>query len=61
MTYESHRHREPASRLADYVTEAPTTLAGPPRTDLATPDPEMDPEFQALRWFPLPNEIIATA
>jgi selenocysteine lyase/cysteine desulfurase len=60
MTYQSHRHREPASRLADYLAEARAILAGPMRTDIAAADPELDAEFEALRWFPLPSEV-ATA
>ncbi|MDL2334781.1 MAG: aminotransferase class V-fold PLP-dependent enzyme [Chloroflexota bacterium] len=57
MEYASHRHREPASRLADYLAEAKSTLAGPPRTDLPIDHPDLDAEFELLRWFPLPSEI----
>jgi hypothetical protein len=57
MRYAAHRHREPMSRLADYLAEARSLLADPPRTDLPIVDPIMDAEFQALRWFPLPSEI----
>jgi hypothetical protein len=60
MTYQAHRHREPISRLADYLAEARTLLAGPPRMDLPIETPEMDADFELLRWFPLPSEV-ATA
>ena len=35
MRYAAHRHREPESRLADYLAEARALLATPP----ATPPP----------------------
>lgn len=57
MSYTAHRHREPASRLADYLAEARSILVGPPRTDLPIDQPDLDPDFESLRWFPLPSEV----
>ena len=57
MSYTAHRHREPASLLADYLAEAKAMLALPPRTDLPIDHPDLDPEFELLRWFPLPAEV----
>jgi hypothetical protein len=59
MSYEAHRHREPLSRLADYLAEARSMLALPPRTDLPIDYPDLDADFELLRWFPLPAEIAA--
>ena len=59
MRYAAHRHHEPNSSLADYLAEARTLLAGPPRTDLPIDRPDLDPEFELLRWFPLPSEVVA--
>ena len=60
MAYPAHRHREPASRLADYLAEARSMLAGPPHSDLPIINPEMDADFELLRWFPLPSEVGAS-
>jgi hypothetical protein len=57
MEYSSHRHREPASRLVDYLVEARELLAAPMRTDLPIDHPDLDAEFELLRWFPLPAEV----
>jgi selenocysteine lyase/cysteine desulfurase len=57
MTYMSHRHFEPQSRLADYLSEARAILASPPTNGWKPEDPELDAEFEALRWFPLPSEV----
>jgi hypothetical protein len=59
MSYAAHRHREPLSRLADYLAEARLLLAGPPRTDLPIDHPVLDSDFELLRWFPLPSEVVA--
>jgi selenocysteine lyase/cysteine desulfurase len=58
MRYAAHRHREPESRLADYLTEARSILAAPP----PAPPPEaltVSADFEALRWFWLPEEVAA--
>jgi hypothetical protein len=57
MKYKAHRHREPASRLADYLAEARGLLSGPPLNRFAIEDLDLDAEFEMLRWFPLPNEV----
>ncbi len=59
MTYASHRHREPESRLAGYLEEAREILAAPPRP---VPVPtlaghEVGPDFESLRWFLLPEDV----
>jgi selenocysteine lyase/cysteine desulfurase len=57
MAYSAHRHREPASRLADSLAEARALLAAPMRTDLPINQPDLDADFELLRWFPLPAEV----
>jgi selenocysteine lyase/cysteine desulfurase len=63
MTYASHRHREPESRLADYLAEARRLLASPPPPSTAAIEGsaslEVGPDFESLRWFWLPHEIAA--
>ncbi len=39
MRYAAHRHREPESRLADYLAEARALLADPPRAPAGTQEP----------------------
>jgi selenocysteine lyase/cysteine desulfurase len=58
MRYAAHRHRAPESALATYLDEARRLLAAPPPP--AAPDPEaLSADFEALRWFWLPEEIAA--
>ena len=56
MAWPEHRRREPESRLADYLAEARAILASPPPAPVQEP-PALDPEFELLRWFPLPHEV----
>ncbi len=57
MRYEAHRHREPETRLADYLAEARALLAAPPPTPAAAAGPlDVDADFEHLRWFWLPSE-----
>jgi hypothetical protein len=56
MTWPSHRHHEPESRLAVYLAEARDMLSGPPASQWLPVDPELDADFEALRWFPLPSD-----
>lgn len=56
MAYAAHRHREPQSRLADYLAEARSMLGSPSTNGFKAEDPDLDADFQALRWFPLPTE-----
>ena len=63
MDWPSHRHHEPESRLAAYLDEARDLLERP----VAAPDSpsfaadEVGPDFEALRWFWLPEEVAAEA
>ncbi len=59
MTWPEHRHREPESRLADYLAEA-RLLLGAPADALAAPTFAADAvgaDFEALRWFLLPEDV----
>jgi hypothetical protein len=61
MTWPSHRHHEPESRLAGYLHEARAILARPPRPlDLPTiPTGSVGPDFEDLRWFLVPEDVAA--
>ncbi len=62
MHYRAHRHREPETRLAEYLAEARTILAAPPDAAPALEAPRaVGPDFEALRWFWLPEEIEVAA
>jgi selenocysteine lyase/cysteine desulfurase len=61
FTYRAHRHREPESRLAGYLEEARAILADPPAPSRPARWGEQGQEFEALRWFPLPNELVGSA
>ena len=56
MRYAAHRHREPESRLADYVAEARALLADPPTPAGIGGPLDVGPDFEHLRWFWLPAE-----
>ena len=59
MAYLSHRHRAPESQLATYLDEARERLAGPPGP-LVCPSYAADAvgeDFDALRWFLLPEDV----
>src|SRR5699024_7953521 len=63
LAYPAHRHREPESRLAAYLAEARELLARPP-APLAGPTFDEDAvgeDFEALRWFLLPEDVAGTA
>ncbi|MGO9178851.1 MAG: aminotransferase class V-fold PLP-dependent enzyme [Candidatus Limnocylindrales bacterium] len=57
MCYRAHRHREPESRLADYLAEARTIVADPPVASRRPEPVERGADFEALRWFLLPEEV----
>jgi hypothetical protein len=62
MSYTAHRHREPESRLADYLAEARAILADPPEPPArpqSLDDLAVGPDFGALRWFLMPDEAAA--
>jgi selenocysteine lyase/cysteine desulfurase len=61
MHYTAHRHREPEARLAGYLDEARQLFAAPRVARPAGPLPGPDADFDALRWFWLPEEIAAGA
>ena len=61
MAWPSHRHHEPESRLAGYLEEARDLLARPP-APVATPTipaGAVGPDFETLRWFLLPEDVVA--
>ena len=58
MTWPAHRRTEPESRLADYLAEARALLADPPPPIGPPAAIVVDDDFEALRWFPLPDEIV---
>ena len=60
LHYPAHRHREPESRLADYLADAERILADPVAALGPPPEPEplaVGTDFESLRWFWLPEEI----
>src|SRR6266542_1477575 len=63
MSYQAHRHREPESRLPDYLAEARALFASPPAPLPAAVEGsaalEVGPDFDSLRWFWLPHEVAA--
>ncbi|MDH4141644.1 MAG: aminotransferase class V-fold PLP-dependent enzyme [Chloroflexota bacterium] len=62
LRYPAHRHREPESRLAEYLAEAERILTDPIAVLGPPPAPEplaVDADFEDLRWFWLPEEIAA--
>ena len=63
MTWPAHHHTEPESRLRGYLDEARERVRRPPRTvDRASIEPmAVGPDFEALRWFWLPEELVAEA
>jgi hypothetical protein len=63
MAWPSHRHREPESRLSDYIAEGRTILARAVELPASPTVDEGDvgPDFEALRWFLLPEDVAAHA
>jgi selenocysteine lyase/cysteine desulfurase len=61
MTWPPHHHREPESRLVAYLDEAREIVRRSPRgVERRSIDPaEVGPDFEALRWFWLPEEVVA--
>ncbi len=62
MRFATHHHREPESRLADYLAEAHALLAHPPAPNArpqGSADLAVGPDFEGLRWFLMPDEAAA--
>ncbi len=64
MEWSSRHAREPERVLAHYLQEARAWVDRLQQQPDATvgeepPDPSLDVEFEKLRWFPLPGEILA--
>ena len=58
LTYELHRSTEPESVLADYLKYARYIFDQAAIAADEQPAPlEVSPDFEHLRWFPLPHEI----
>jgi selenocysteine lyase/cysteine desulfurase len=59
MAWPSHRHHEPESRLPAYLAEAHAILGRPLRAAVGPTlaAGEVGPDFDALRWFLLPEEV----
>jgi selenocysteine lyase/cysteine desulfurase len=60
IRWPSHRRTEPETRLAGYLEEARAIVASEPRRDAAPPHLVLDDDFETLRWFPLPDEILTS-
>jgi len=58
MTWPEHRRHAPEERLADHLAEARAILASPPRPAVPPAAPDVDADFEALRWFALPHEVV---
>ena len=62
LHYPAHRHHEPEASLATYLAEAERIMADPVAALGPPPEPEpltVGTDFEALRWFWLPEEIAA--
>jgi selenocysteine lyase/cysteine desulfurase len=75
MSYTAHRHRLPEASLADHLADARRILAAAPAAAPAAAEAELaaerssvssvgplavGPDFEDLRWFWLPQEIVAS-
>jgi selenocysteine lyase/cysteine desulfurase len=58
MAWPAHRRTEPESRLVEYLDEARRLLADPPAPAVPPEPVVVDDDFETLRWFPLPTEIV---
>ena len=62
MEYRSRHATEPEWALPSYLDEARTIIAAATATSSARStviDPVRTPDFEELRWFPLPSEVLA--
>jgi selenocysteine lyase/cysteine desulfurase len=60
MTFPLHHRTEPESALAGYLETARAILADPPAPTTAPEHIEVDADFETLRWFPLPDEVLVS-
>lgn len=59
LQYRSRHATEPEWVLAEYLEQARQIVAEAERSPApASPDPELSPDFEHLRWFPLPGEVV---
>ncbi len=58
MRYPDRRHTAPESDLAGYLADARNLFAAPPTDPAAPADFEPTPDFEHLRWFALPGEVV---
>jgi selenocysteine lyase/cysteine desulfurase len=61
MAWAAHRRHEPEARLAAYLEEARELLARPisPVAGPSVKAGSVGPDFDALRWFLLPEDVVA--
>lgn len=59
MSYRSRHATEPEAALADYLTEARALFDDAARRFADADEPDLNADFQSLRWFPLPGEALA--
>jgi selenocysteine lyase/cysteine desulfurase len=59
LEYRSRHSREPEWVLSSYLEEAKKILDAEPEAALEATDAPRSADFEHLRWFPLPGEILA--
>jgi selenocysteine lyase/cysteine desulfurase len=58
MTFPLHQWSEPESALAGYLEAARAILTDPPTPTTTPGHVEVDADFETLRWFPLPDDVL---
>ncbi|HMJ80320.1 MAG TPA: aminotransferase class V-fold PLP-dependent enzyme [Candidatus Dormibacteraeota bacterium] len=58
LVHPTTRRREPEISLAASLEEARRLLATPPEPPAPPSRPSVDADFEALRWFPWPDEVV---
>lgn len=56
---DGHRHRATESALAGYLQQARALLSSMPAGSLDDPPLDVGGDFEQLRWFWLPEEVVA--
>jgi hypothetical protein len=59
LHYRTEKDPTPPDRLADYLDEARRILLAGPEQAAAEEPLEVGPDFEHLRWFHLPGEVVA--